>query len=34
MPGSCILWEEKSWAEAEDAEGVEPGEEGLKPEIL
>lgn len=32
--GSCILQEERNWAEAEDAEGVEPGEEELKTEIL
>lgn len=32
MSGSCILWEEGSWKEAEIAEGVEPGEEELKTE--
>lgn len=34
MLGSCILQEERSWVEAEDAEEVEPGEKGLKKEIL
>lgn len=32
--GSCILQEGGSWVEAEDAEEVEPGEKGLKKEIL